>query len=55
MNFNIFQWRSLKTKVTVITLAFFVISMWVLTFYTTRILRTDLQRLLGDSSSRPFL
>jgi len=48
MNLNILQWRSLKTRVTVITLAIFVISIWALTFYAGRMLREDMQRLLGD-------
>lgn len=48
MNFNILQWRSLKTRVTLFTLAIFLISIWSLTFYTSRMLRTDMQRLLSD-------
>ncbi len=48
MNLNIFQWRSLKTKVTLFTLAIFLISIWSLEFYVSRMLREDMQRLLGD-------
>ena len=48
MNWNIFQWRSLKTRVTVLTLAIFVISIWSLEFYISRMLREDMQRLLGE-------
>jgi len=48
MNWNIFQWRSLKTRVTLFTLAIFVISIWVLAFYVSRMLREDMQRLLSD-------
>lgn len=51
MNFNIFQWRylrSLKTRVTLFTLAIFLLSLWLLTFYANRILHRDMQRLLGD-------
>jgi PAS domain S-box-containing protein len=48
MNRGIFQWRSLKTRVTLFTLAIFVISIWSLTFYTTRMLHKDMQRLLGE-------
>src|ERR1035437_8158420 len=48
MTLNIFQWRSLKTKVTLFTLAIFVISIWSLAFYVSRMLREDMQRLLGE-------
>ena len=48
MNLNIFQWRSLKTRVTLFTLAIFVVSIWSLTAYTGRLLREDMQRLLGE-------
>src|ERR1035437_598559 len=48
MALNIFQWRSLKTKVTLFTLAIFVISIWSLAFYVSRMLREDMQRLLGE-------
>ncbi|HBB16952.1 MAG TPA: diguanylate phosphodiesterase, partial [Syntrophus sp. (in: bacteria)] len=40
--------RSLKTRVTIFTLAIFVIGIWSLTFYAGRILYGDMQRLLGD-------
>ncbi len=40
--------RSLKTRVTLFTLAIFVISLWALAYYTTRTLREDMQRLLGE-------
>ena len=33
MRFNIFPWRSLKTRVTLLTLATFVIGIWSLTLY----------------------
>src|SRR5450756_1929510 len=48
MNLNPFQWQSLKTRVTLFTLAIFVIGIWSLTFYTSRMLREDMQRLLGE-------
>jgi signal transduction histidine kinase len=41
------HWHSLKTRVTVFTLAIFVISLWVLALYATRMLREDMQHLLG--------
>lgn len=48
MKSDIFLWRSLKTRVTLFTLAFFLIGIWSLTFYASRMLREDMQRLLGD-------
>ena len=42
-----FLWRSLKTRVTLFTLVIFVLGIWSLTFYTSRLLRADLQTLLG--------
>ncbi len=48
MNFNVFQWRSLKTKMTLFTLAIFLIGIWSLAFYANRALREDMQRLSGE-------
>ena len=48
MNFNFILRRSLKTRFTLFTLALFLIGIWVLAFYTSRILRDDVQRLLGQ-------
>ena len=48
MNWNIFQWRSLKTRVTLFTLAIFLIGIWALALYASRMLREDMQRLLGE-------
>jgi hypothetical protein len=45
---HIFQWRSLKTRVTIFTLAIFLVSLWSLAFYAGRMLRQDMQRLLGE-------
>ncbi len=42
-----FQWRSIKTRVTLFTLAIFLISILALTFYVSRVLREDMQSLLG--------
>ena len=36
-------WRSLKTRVTLATLAIFVLSLWALSFYVSRMLRVDMQ------------
>ena len=48
MNLNIFRSRSLKTRITVFTLVIFVLSIWALAFYASRMLREDMQRLLGE-------
>ncbi|WP_394756176.1 EAL domain-containing protein [Rhodoferax sp.] len=40
--------QSLKTKVTLITLLVFVLSLWSLSYYASRMLRHDMQRLLGE-------
>ena len=48
MHFKIPQAQSLKTRVTLFTLAIFVISIWSLAFYASRMLREDMQRLLGE-------
>ena len=43
-----FQWHSLKTRVILFTLAIFVISIAALSSYTSRMLRIDMQRQLGE-------
>jgi PAS domain S-box-containing protein len=43
-----FHWQSLKTRVTLGTLGIFVLGIWALTFYTSRTLREDVERLLGE-------
>ena len=40
--------HSLKTRITLSTLTIFVIGIWMLTFYTSRMLREDIERLLGE-------
>lgn len=45
---SIVKWRSLKTRVTLFTLAIFVISLWSLAFYASRMLREDMARQLGE-------
>ena len=40
--------QSLKTKITLITLLVFVLSLWSLSTYASRMLRQDMQRLLGE-------
>jgi len=44
----IFQSWSLKTKITFSTLAIFVISIWALSFYASRMLNEDMERLSGE-------
>jgi diguanylate cyclase (GGDEF)-like protein/PAS domain S-box-containing protein len=48
MNVSMFQWRWLKTRITFFTLAIFLTSIWSLAFYTSRVLREDMEQLLGD-------
>jgi diguanylate cyclase (GGDEF)-like protein/PAS domain S-box-containing protein len=45
---NAFQRNSLKTRVTVLTLLIFLVSVWSVTFYTSAMLRRDMRRLLGE-------
>lgn len=40
--------RSIKTRVTLFTLLIFVISMWAVAFYASQMLRSDMQRVLGE-------
>ena len=40
--------RSLKTRVTLFSLVIFVLSLWGLAYYASKMLRTDLEQLLGD-------
>ncbi len=47
MNVTTFQWHSIKTRVTLFTLAIFALSIWSLAFYVTRMLREDMERLSG--------
>ena len=48
MSLNIFQRTSLKTRLTLFTLAVFLIGIWSLSFYASRMLREDMQRQLGE-------
>jgi len=40
--------NSLKTRVTLLTLGLFLLGIWSLTFFTSHMLREDLQQLLGE-------
>ena len=46
MNFKIFQWRSLKTRVTLTTPVIFLTGIWSLALYVGATMREDLERLL---------
>jgi len=43
-----FQWRSLRTRVTFIVLSIFLVSFWSLAIYASRILRDNMQHVLGE-------
>jgi len=40
--------RSLKTRVTLFSLVIFALSLWALNYYSSKMLRTDLEQMLGD-------
>ncbi len=40
--------HSLRTRITLATLATLLIGIWSLTFYVSQVLRNDLQSLLGE-------
>jgi hemerythrin-like metal-binding protein/PAS domain S-box-containing protein len=48
MSFLRLAQHSLKTRITLATLTIFVISIWSLSLYTSRMLRADMQDLLGE-------
>jgi diguanylate cyclase (GGDEF)-like protein/PAS domain S-box-containing protein len=48
MNANLSLWRSLKARVTLFTLAIFMLSIWALSFFVGRLLQQDMERLLGE-------
>ncbi len=48
MNRTVFQGWSLKTRVTIFTLAIFVLGIGSLALYASRMLREDMERLLGE-------
>jgi len=47
MSWTIFQGRSLKTKITLATLAIFLLSLWALSTYVSYMQHKDMERLLG--------
>ena len=48
MNSKISRWHSLRTRATGYTLAVFVLCLWALSLYASRLLQDDMQRLLGE-------
>ena len=48
MRFPLFNWRSLRTRISLVTLAIFLIGIWSLAFYASNTLRHDLQPMLGE-------
>jgi diguanylate cyclase (GGDEF)-like protein/PAS domain S-box-containing protein len=48
MRIPCFAWRSLKTKLTLFSLAIFLVTLWSLAFYASQILREDLERLSSE-------
>ncbi len=48
MSFNFLHLRSLKTRLTLFMLVIFLICIWSLAFYTSRMLREDMQHMLSD-------
>lgn len=44
----ILLWRSLKTRVTLLTLGVFVFGIWALSFYASRMLQEDMKREMGE-------
>ena len=48
MSLNYFQPHSIKTRVTLFSLVIFVLSIWTLSFYASRMLFEDMQRQMGE-------
>ncbi|MDO8456902.1 MAG: EAL domain-containing protein [Burkholderiaceae bacterium] len=48
MNLRFFRLRSLKTRVTLFTLAIFIVGIWSLSWYASGVLREDMRRVLGE-------
>lgn len=42
------RWRSLKTRITLLTLAIFVVGIWSAAFYSSRAMHKDMQELLSN-------
>ncbi|QTQ38197.1 Diguanylate cyclase/phosphodiesterase, PAS domain-containing [Aromatoleum petrolei] len=48
MNLPDFRWRSLNTRITLVTLCIFLVSIWSLALYASHALRKDMRRLMGQ-------
>jgi PAS domain S-box-containing protein len=48
MAFTVRAPQSLKARITILTLAIFLVSVWSLAFYASRMLRADMQSVLGE-------
>ncbi len=48
MNSTVRKRHSLKTRITLTTLLIFVLGIWSLVFYASRMLRVDMEKLLGE-------
>ncbi len=48
MNSKVSHWHSLRTRATVFTLTVFVLGIWSLSFFVSRSLQADMERLLGE-------
>ena len=48
MKSKFFRWHSLRTRVTLFTLAIFVASIWAVSLYASRTMQDDMQRVLGE-------
>jgi HAMP domain-containing protein len=51
MRLTHFPWHSLKTRVTFFTLVIFLISIWTLAFYVSRMVRENMQNAMGVQQS----
>ena len=48
MSTTVLPWHSLKIRITLLSLGIFLVSLWALSLYTSRMLREDIQHLLGE-------
>ncbi len=51
VKYTLFPWRSLKSRVTLLSLVIFLVSIWSLFLYAGGMLHKDLELLLGDQQS----
>lgn len=51
MNLVAFNWNSLKTRLTLLSLGMFLTGIWVLAAYASMTLHKDMERMLGDQQS----